>query len=241
MNLKINSGISLSEAEEVLLRQKIDDIHKASRNSDRNESTLTVFFANQNTLESTIKVAIAEQAAILVYLYSKPSELTKKALVVSNAFLRLPLNPEQIEEELLHLQKKMPLNRIQAFAFGERDEQTFSFSKFSGNEKLRVKVEDIIFVESDGSITVLHFFTNNKLHSKKINHTISECEEILPAKLFFRVHRQFLMNGKSLHEKTEKGIPNVITVADKTIPIARRRKALLRKWMKENILELPVS
>jgi DNA-binding LytR/AlgR family response regulator len=91
---------------------------------------------------------------------------------------------------------------------------------------IKLKIQDIFFLESMGDYVVFH--TENEKHT--VHTTLKKIEEKLPADLFLKVHRSFVVNLKKIVDIED----NSLVINDKVIPISRTHKPQLFK--KINIL-----
>jgi two-component system, LytTR family, response regulator len=71
----------------------------------------------------------------------------------------------------------------------EDAEANFIFVK-DGYDWVRVSLEDLLFVKSEGN-----YLTFNEINKKTLTRmTLTEAVELLPKKFFFRIHKSFLVN-----------------------------------------------
>jgi len=84
-----------------------------------------------------------------------------------------------------------------------------------------LKLEDILFVESDGNYSTLFLTENQKLLVTK---KLKEIDNLLPDKNFFRIHNSYIINLDKIKEflKTEG---YVVMESGHKIPVARQRKS----------------
>ncbi|PHN02191.1 LytR/AlgR family response regulator transcription factor [Flavilitoribacter nigricans] len=91
----------------------------------------------------------------------------------------------------------------------------------SGNKVVFINLFDLSHCKSDGNFTYVYLADKTRIHS---NYSLGNLEEILPDKYFFRMHREYIVNGKCItaYDKSDGGI---IVMHDGTeLPIARARK-----------------
>jgi two-component system LytT family response regulator len=104
------------------------------------------------------------------------------------------------------------------------------FNKNPSNEKITIntdgklvflKVEDVLFIESDGNYSTLFLTKNQKLVVTK---KLKDVNAMLPEKDFFRIHNSFIVNLNKVKEylKTEG---YVVLETNHKIPVARQRKS----------------
>ncbi len=84
-----------------------------------------------------------------------------------------------------------------------------------------LKLEEILFVESDGNYCTLFLVENQKLLVTK---KLKEIDSLLPQDSFFRIHNSYIINLNKIKEflKTEG---YVVMESGHRIPVARQRKS----------------
>jgi len=94
---------------------------------------------------------------------------------------------------------------------------------------LQLKLKDIIYLEGDGNYSNIHLTKNKK---ELISKTLSDLEELLDDKGFFRCHKSYLIN-KSHIASNPKSFS--VTLSDNvTIPISRRKKEAFKIWFNQS-------
>jgi two-component system LytT family response regulator len=95
-----------------------------------------------------------------------------------------------------------------------------------------INFADIYFIEAQQNYSKFCFLKGGTIKETVTSYTLMEYEELLPADMFFRVHRAFLING--MHAGTIlNGDKNFVIVKNEfTIPIARRRYLPLLDFLK---------
>ncbi|HLK28878.1 MAG TPA: LytTR family DNA-binding domain-containing protein [Puia sp.] len=81
----------------------------------------------------------------------------------------------------------------------------------SGYDQIRVVLDDILYVESNGNY-MQFVLSNQKILSRL---TMSETEELLPGSLFVRIHRSYIVSKKQI-SKIEK---NAVWIKQTELPI----------------------
>lgn len=84
-----------------------------------------------------------------------------------------------------------------------------------------LKLEDILFIESDGNYSTLFLTDNQKILVTK---KLKEVDNLLPSNGFFRIHNSYIINLNKIKEflKTEG---YVVMESGHKIPVARQRKS----------------
>lgn len=91
---------------------------------------------------------------------------------------------------------------------------------------LYLSLKDILFIEGDRNYSNI-YLTNNK--KELVSKTLSNLEELLEDKGFFRCHKSFLVN--KLHIKNDSKSFEIQLTNNITIPISRRKKEAFREWL----------
>ncbi len=104
------------------------------------------------------------------------------------------------------------------------------FITISSQKKINfVKVDDIMYSESDGSYTTFFLINGSKIVSSK---NLGEYENILSKKLFYRIHHSYLINLKHVIDISREGTNYAKMTSGKILPIAKRRMSDLNKLLK---------
>lgn len=148
-------------------------------------------------------------------------------------YLLKPIDPKELYQTI-HLVHK----RIHQQAF--QQQQLFDLlenSKASRFDKLTLstseglvflKVEDIIYLQSEGNYT---FFVTQQGEKIMVSKTIKNYEEILPSEKFHRIHQSYLLNLSYLKKfLKEEGGMLLLTNGEK-LPVSRRKKEGLLKLL----------
>ena len=92
-----------------------------------------------------------------------------------------------------------------------------------------ITIADIIFCESESNYTVLHIVNEPNFTVSK---TLGEIEEMLPALMFLRVHRGFLVNAGKIKELIKSDGGYLVMDNNAEIPVSRNKKDELNERMK---------
>ncbi|MCB0753431.1 MAG: response regulator transcription factor [Ignavibacteriae bacterium] len=91
-----------------------------------------------------------------------------------------------------------------------------------------VKLENIIYLKSDGRYTVFNLTSGKKIIASK---NLGEYEAILDANKFFRIHNSYIVNLNHV-EKINKEAGNYCDMTNRdSLPIAKRRQESLSKFL----------
>ena len=109
---------------------------------------------------------------------------------------------------------------------GDRDKKKIILKTFD-NIHL-VKLNDIIYCESDDNYTNFHLLNNKTI---LVSHTLKEYDEMLSEYGFFRAHKSYLINLVHIErfEKAEGG--SIVLLNDIKLPVASRKKEQLLEML----------
>ena len=97
-----------------------------------------------------------------------------------------------------------------------------------------VNFKDIYFIEAQGSYCKFYFIKNNSECEIVISNTIAEYEELLPADMFYRVHKSYLVNCVQIKKIATDDSYEVITRNNFHVPVSRRKYAAFIQFMEKN-------
>ena len=122
----------------------------------------------------------------------------------------------------------MPQNTPLATTRTEEKAEEPTFIFFKADKKIhKFYFKDILYVEGSGNYVKIHTPNEKPL---MVLDKLTELQEKLPAKQFFRVHKSFIVNISHI-QKIEG---NMINVKDKVIPISATFKPNLEGLIKDN-------
>ena len=84
-----------------------------------------------------------------------------------------------------------------------------------------IKIDDILYFESDGRYTIIHLMDQTTFFVSK---NIGEYDKILAPKYFFRIHKKYLINLKYIININNADGSNCELVGNLILPVAKRRK-----------------
>lgn len=95
---------------------------------------------------------------------------------------------------------------------------------------LFVSFTDILYLEAKGSYTALHLTSGEQIVATR---TISEYDELLPERIFYRIHHSFIINLSKI-TKYQKGRGGAVTMEDGSqLEVAiRRREQFMQRMLK---------
>jgi len=92
-------------------------------------------------------------------------------------------------------------------------------------KELRMTIKDIICLEAARNYSYIHLVNNKKNLCTK---TLSDLEEVLKGKGFFRCHKSFMVNRVHIASYEQTGL--IILSDGMEVPIARRKKEAFKAW-----------
>jgi len=102
-----------------------------------------------------------------------------------------------------------------------------------GKTKISVKADEILYFQADGKYTVIATKYGEQYMASKC---LSCFEEFLPADVFFRVHRKYLVNSRHVREFFENHACFVRLNNGECIPVSARRKPEVSRFIKKNTI-----
>jgi len=115
----------------------------------------------------------------------------------------------------------------------EQKIRTGGYAVRQGKENLLVAFDDILSFYAEDGYIILLTWQNRKYFPEK---SLDKIEEVLPAELFFRLNRQYIVHRHALSgfRRTGEGKIDVLTKAGdnfpKTIPVSRTRAVIFKNW-----------
>ncbi len=98
---------------------------------------------------------------------------------------------------------------------------------------LKLILKDIVHIEGDRNYSYIHLKNGTK---KLVTKTLSDLEELLDSKGFYRCHRSHILNRE--HIVDAKGI-SVVLSNNVQLPVSRRKKNQFSEWLEANKIENP--
>jgi len=121
--------------------------------------------------------------------------------------------------------------------FSEISKQISAKSKLNkislkGNSNVElVSFRDVIYVEACGKYSKVFFLKNDAVVDILTSFAISDYEELLPAELFYRIHKSFLINCDQIKQIYKEDSGSLVLNHSITIPVSRRRFPLLLEFL----------
>lgn len=92
-----------------------------------------------------------------------------------------------------------------------------------------VSMDEVIYAEADGRYTLFHLITGKTIISTR---NLGEFEEKLDSVMFFRIHHGYIVNLSMVRNINISAGNYCEMMNDKMLPIAKRRKEKLQKFLK---------
>jgi len=149
-------------------------------------------------------------------------------------YIMKPINLEEIQDAITRVSKEVQtqqkkINFLQDSLSKDPDQiDQFILSHSKGHNI--VKIEDILFVEAEGSYITI-FLKDKKKHLA--SNPLHFYESILPKSSFFRIHKSYLVNIKKVLTVHAGRGGMVELIEGFTLPVAYRRKAAFLKSLKQ--------
>lgn len=134
----------------------------------------------------------------------------------------------RLREKVL-IKELMSYNELLGKTAEDRNLSKITFKDTNGTEV--VDFRNLYFIEAKGSYSHVVFRKQNAEKTLLVSHPISEYEEMLPADIFYRIHKSYLVNCQHIQKVMRDDFS--VCVADKyTLPVSRRRYADMISFIK---------
>ena len=98
-----------------------------------------------------------------------------------------------------------------------------------------VDFNDVLLIEAQGSYSKIVFLKLGTVKEVIMSNPLSDYEELLPANVFLRVHRSFLVNCSTIRKiENDDQAASLILIHGISVPVSRRRMALLIQFLEKN-------
>lgn len=92
-----------------------------------------------------------------------------------------------------------------------------------------INSDDIIYVEADSNYSVIHLEKDKKIVVAK---SLKDIEDLLPANVFFRVHKSSIVNLNKIKSFSSRNDPKILLTNGAELLISRRRLAVFQEHIK---------
>jgi len=97
-----------------------------------------------------------------------------------------------------------------------------------------VDFDKIHFIEAQGSYSRIVYAKNDAVKEVVMSNPLSDYEELLPANMFYRIHRSYLVNCLFISKIHKDGTCKIILKDNSVLPVSRRRYAILLEFLQYN-------
>ncbi|MGN6566406.1 MAG: LytR/AlgR family response regulator transcription factor [Flavipsychrobacter sp.] len=142
-----------------------------------------------------------------------------------------PIDKEDLARAIYRLQEKLSyknfLRQYDAYKHIAEDISSKTVAqRITLRDKNTIEVvhfNDIVLIEAQRSYSKVIFKKNDVQQVITMSYSIAEYEDILPAALFFRIHKSYLINCRYIRKIIRNEQPYVVIDEQNKIPISRRR------------------
>lgn len=152
-------------------------------------------------------------------------------------YILIPESPEEIVASVEKACKelKIELSKLDKNKNGSASisssSKVLNFVAIPNRKKIElIKLENIIYLESDGRYTHFHLTLDNKVLTSVKN--LGEYEKLLDNPSFFRIHNSYIVNLLHVANIYRSDGNYCILQNDKALPIAKRRISDLESYLK---------
>ena len=146
-------------------------------------------------------------------------------------YLVKPIDLGELKQAINRYKKNVQSSRendnlkLALYNFKTKDVANHKLTIQTQEGELRLILKDITHIEGDGNYSYIHLKNNTK---KLVSKTLSNLEEMLDSKGFFRCHKSYIIN-KEYIAGTPKSFA-LMLLNGKEIPISRRRQKDFKAW-----------
>jgi two-component system LytT family response regulator len=191
---------------------------------------LDIEMPNENAFHFLERISPVNFEIIFVTAYD---EFAVKAFKLNAVdYILKPISIPELKNAVEKLSERLHYKKMKAV-------KTISYAALSNEVINRVKLDkitlrdfnsieivefkDIHFVEAQSSYSRIVFTKDNGVKEMTLSYPLSNYEEILPADIFFRVHRSYLVNCMHIKNILYDNSNQVIMTGDLVLPVSRRR------------------
>lgn len=172
-----------------------------------------------------IFVTAYDEFAIKAFKYNavdyilKPIEIDELVTAVNKACSAIENNEFTELNQVQNLQKTVSNSQL-----------PISIIAIPSTEKIDfIKVEDIIYIKSQGRYSIFNLVNNKQIVATK---NLGEYETMLDSSTFFRIHNSYLINLTKVISINKAGGNYCVMENSEQLPIAKRRQEQLHRFLK---------
>lgn len=147
-------------------------------------------------------------------------------------FILKPVNPQDLIGAVFKIQNEINSHVVSSVANGvttKTKTSDYNFIAIPSTKKIDfVKIDDILYFESDGRYTIVHLTDKSTLVVSK---NIGEYDKTLAPKFFYRIHKRFLINIKYIVNINNADGSNCELKGNIMLPVAKRRKEQMVSYL----------
>lgn len=171
-----------------------------------------------------------EFSVIFVTSFNTSSNAIAAIRACALDFLPKPLDLEELNNALSRIEDESNVKQTQTLTdnIGSSDEKLHSIWIQGYDGKMKVEVNNILFIESDGSNTNFHLQTDSKRYNT--GKSLKDWEKILANSDLFRVHNEFMVNERHVAKFYSKisGSAEILLSNQKKVPVSKARKSAVK-------------
>ena len=92
------------------------------------------------------------------------------------------------------------------------------------NKTLDIPIDDILYVEGDGPMSVVYHIDNDKSKKSYVNLMIRDLQALLSHHRFYRCHKAYIVNINKIEPYGKYPKDKITLNNDMTIPLAKRKR-----------------
>lgn len=149
-------------------------------------------------------------------------------------YLLKPINQQELQRALHRVFERIAFKKL-----SQKHSTSFSYIMRGMNAPNRqnaivikdggildiVPFNDVLFVEAMGSYARIHFMKGIQQKSATLCYPIADYEQLLPAQMFFRIHKSYLVNCAHISKLVKDAQMYVVLGTNQQLPISRRKAA----------------
>ncbi len=157
-------------------------------------------------------------------------------------YILKPISIHELTTAVGKLKDKIEFRKIssETISYGQLSTQINNKSKQQkitlkdSNRIEIVEIKDLCYIEALGSYSKIVFFKDKEIDEMTLSAPLSDYEELLPAEMYYRIHRSYLINCTQIKKIVNNENLHVILCNKISIPVSRRRYAPFLDFLKSN-------
>ncbi len=202
---------------------------------------LDIEMPNENAFQFLERVSPVHFEVVFVTAFDEYAIRAFKLNAVD--YILKPISITELIEAIRKLKERVEYKKLMAAGptsytdLGKQVSTKTKGQKITLKDGSNIEVVDfkhIFFVEAQGSYSRVLFMKNNVTKEKIMSVSLSVYEELMPAEMFYRIHKSYLINCVHVKKIIRDEIGQVVINNEFTLPISRRRFAPLIEFLKSN-------